>query len=181
MKLFSATAILILLTFGFTPVSIYDYSFTKIEGGTQVMSAYQGKKILIITLPVQQSSAADSMLYSLDTLAAARINSLAVIAVPAYEDGYTPSQQASLTQWYRSKLGNYISISEGLYTRKTSGSQQHILFKWLTTVSMNEDFDLDVTGPNFKFFVSSTGSLYGVLTPQTRVGGTTVQRTLQIQ
>jgi glutathione peroxidase-family protein len=161
--------------------SIYDYSFTKIEGGTQAMSAYQGKKILIITLPIQQSASADSMLYSLDTLATAHSSSLFVIAVPSFEDGYTVAQQTQLQQWYRSKLGNYITIGEGVYTRKTSGAQQHGLFKWLTTDTMNEAFNMDVTGPGYKFFISNTGTLYAVLTPGTKMWGSSIQRTLQIQ
>jgi glutathione peroxidase-family protein len=137
--------------------------------------------ILLLKLPIQQNTSADSMLYSLDTLALAHINNLAVIAVPSYEDGYTPAQQTQLKNWYRSKLGNYITISTGLYTRKTSGTQQHGLFKWLTTDTMNDAFKIDVAGPGYKFFVNSAGGMFGVLTPQTKMGGANVQRTLRIQ
>jgi glutathione peroxidase-family protein len=178
MRLFKTAGFIFLFSTLLQTGSIYDYSFTKIEGGTHVMSSCQGKKILIITLPIQQSATADSMLYSLDTLAAARSTTLSVIAVPSYEDGYTTAQQGQLQQWYRSKLGSYVIISEGLYTRKTSGSQQHGLFKWLTTDTQNGNFNIDVTGPGNKFFVTSTGVLYGALT---KMWGTSVQRTLQIQ
>jgi len=161
--------------------SIYSFSVPKIEGGNQSLSAYQGKKILIITLPTQQSAAADSMLYCLDTLAAANSTTLSVIAVPSYEDGYTSALQNQLKQWYRSKLGNYIVITEGLYTRKTSGTQQHALFKWLTKVTENEYFNMDVTGPWFKFFVKGNGDLYGVHIPQTPLTSSAVRKTLQFQ
>lgn len=175
------TGFFILLSSVLLTSSIYDYSFPKIEGGTQNMSSFQGKRILIITLPIVQNASADSMLYSLDTLAAAHINNLSVIGVPSYEDGYTAAQQTQLKNWYRSKLGNYITISSGLYTRKTSGAQQHGLFKWLTTDTMNDAFNVDVAGSGQKFFVGSTGALFGVLAPQTKISGITVQRTLQIQ
>jgi glutathione peroxidase-family protein len=181
MRLFKATGIIFLVSAVLLTSSIYDYSFPKIEGGTQSMTTFQGKRILIVTLPIQQNASADSILYSLDTLAAAHTNNLSVIAVPSYEDGYTVAQQSQLMSWYRSKLGNYITISTGLYTRKTSGTQQHGLFKWLTTDTMNDAFNMDVTGPGYKFFVNSTGALFGVLTPQTKIGGASVQRTLQIQ
>jgi glutathione peroxidase-family protein len=181
MKLFKTTGIILLFSSVFFTGSIYDYSFAKIEGGTQIMNVFQGKRILIVTLPTQQNASADSMLYSLDTLAVAHTNNLSVIAVPSYEDGYTAAQHTQLKNWYRSKLGNYITISTGLFTRKTSGAQQHGLFKWLTTDTMNDAFNMDVAGPGYKFFVSSTGALFGVLTPQTKISGASVQRTLQIQ
>lgn len=161
--------------------SIHDYSVPKIEGGNQSLSAFQGKKVLIITLPLVQNAAADSMLYCLDTLAAARITGLKVIAVPSYEDGYTPAQKNQLTNWYRSKLGNYIVVTDGLRTRKTSGAQQHPLFKWMTTDAQNDVFNIDVAGPGFKFFAKANGQLYGVLRPHSKIGGASVQKTLRMQ
>lgn len=181
MKAVKATGFILLFSSVLLAGSIYDYSFTKIEGGTQNMTTFQGKRILIVTLPIQQNASADSMLYALDTLAAAHTSNLSVIGVPAYEDGYTTAQQSQLQQWYRSKLGTYITISTGLYTRKTSGAQQHGLFKWLTTDTLNNAFNMDVTGPGQKFFVNSTGGLFGVLAPQSKMWGASVQRTLQIQ
>jgi len=161
--------------------TIHQFNVPNIEGGSQALSSYQGKRILVITLPLVQSSSADSLLYALDTLASARSNTLKVIAVPAYEDGYTPAQKAGLQQWYRSKLRTNIIITEGLYTRKTSGAQQHALFKWLTKVSENENFDIDVSGPGYKFFTKENGELYSVLQPFSRIGGGSVQKTLEIQ
>jgi glutathione peroxidase-family protein len=178
-----------LITFGFVIWAlgfvwlsgIHTYSVPKIEGGSQSLSAYQGKKILVITLPLVQNPAADSLLYSLDTLGTAHIATLKVIAVPALEDGYTGAQKTALQQWYRSKLGNHILITEGLYTRKTSGSQQHPLFKWLTKDTENEVFDVDVEGPGYKFFTTAGGALYGVLRPHSTMWGQSVQRTLWLQ
>lgn len=158
--------------------NIYSYSIPKIEGGSQSTSAFQNKKILVITLPIQQNASADSLLHDLDTLAAAHINNLKIIAVPAYEDGFSTNLKSQLQQWYRAKLGSYILISDGIYTRKTSGTQQHNLFKWLTELSKNEFFDIDVTGEGFKFYIDESGELKGVLRPQTKVGSRSVQKTL---
>ena len=180
MKFFSIMSLGILISLAIS-TGIYNYSVPKIEGGSQALTAYQGKKVLVITLPVQQDAAADSMLYSLDTLASAHLSHLAVIAVPGYEDGYAEEMKSQLQQWYRSKLGNYITITEGLYTRKTSGSQQHPLFAWLTHSSQNGSLDVDVEGPGSKFFADSEGKLYGVLGPKMKIGGRLVQRTLLFQ
>jgi len=160
--------------------SIYDYEIPKIEGGNQQLSGYSGKKIMIIALPITQTAYTDSMLYSLDTLSMAHISDLNVIGVPSFEDGYTSSLKQSLLQWYRSKLGTQVIITDGLYTRKSSGSQQHPLFKWLTTESLNESLDSEVSGPGFMFFVSRTGELNGVLLPHVKIWGNAVQKALGI-
>src|ERR1700741_570617 len=161
--------------------SIYSHSVNISKGGHPPLSSYQGKKMLIVTLPLQQNASADSFLYALDTLAVAHTSNLVVIAVPSYEDGYTPAQKSTLQQWYRSKLGSYIVITDGLYTRKTSGSQQHGLFRWLTDVTKNEGFDIDVSGDGYKFFVDGSGQLFSVLRPHTKMSSNAVQKTLQIQ
>lgn len=161
--------------------NVYGFSVPKTEGGMQLLSEFQGKKILIITLPIQQSVEADSMLYCLDTLASSHAPELAVIAVPAYEDGFTTALKDSLMQWYRNKLGNYIIITDGLFTRKTSGTLQHPLFKWMTSDDLNEVFNVDVEGPAFKFFIKTNGQLYGVIGPQAKISGRAVQNTLNSQ
>lgn len=161
--------------------SVHDYSVPKIEGGNQSLSAFAGKKILIITLPIQQNATADSMLFSLDTLAYSRISTLKVIAVPSFEDGYTNAQKIILEQWYRTKLGNHIIITKGLHTRKSSGVQQHPLFRWLTNANQNGIFDIDVEGPGHKYFSKRNGQLYGVLIPPSKISGQSVQKTLQMQ
>lgn len=149
--------------------SIYKYSIEKIEGGNRPLQTYQGKKILIITLPIERSPSADSLLYSLDTLGAAHAATISIVAVPSFENGYTQSKKNQLRQWYRSIMGNHILITEGLYTSKTSHGQQHPLFKWLTTVTLNESFDIDVSEPGFKFFIKENGELYGLLRPHTHI------------
>ena len=72
-----------------------------------------------------------------------------------------------------------IIVTEGLYTRKTSGSQQHPLFKWLTDKAKNDHFNKDITGPRNKFIVWTDGKLIGVLGAPTRIGGSVVNDLLQ--
>lgn len=161
--------------------SVYIFSVPRIEGGGQQLSAYQGKKMLIVTLPISPTNSADSFLFSLDTLSTARINTLKVVAVPSFEDGFTSNQRATLMQWYRSKLSSNILITDGVSVRRSSGSQQHPLFKWLTTMAENGSFDVDITEPGCKFFIDASGKVYGVLKDRSKMWGISVQRTLGIQ
>lgn len=179
-QLIIAISAIIISTAAFSQ-SIYTYSVPKIEGGTQAVSSYQNKKLLIITLPTQQSAGNDSLLHSLDSLRAANAGALQIIAVPSYEDGFTPAAKSSLQTWYRSILNTAIVITDGLYTRKTSGSQQHGLFQWLTNKDKNGHFNNDVTGPRMKFFVWTDGNLDGVLGAQTKLGGIAMSGLIQGQ
>ena len=151
--------------------SIYTHSVKSIEGPNKSLANYQGKKIFIITLPTVQNAGNDSLLTSIDSLRIAQGSGLQIIAVPSYEDGYTAANKTTLKNWYRTKLHTAIIITEGLYTRKTSGTQQHNLFKWLTDKNKNGHFNKDVTGARCKFFVWTDGQLLGVLAPQTKMNG----------
>jgi glutathione peroxidase-family protein len=175
------TAFMVLISVRLITGSIHDYQVPTIEGGTQSLSAYQNKKLLVITLPLSQDPAADSFLYSLDTLATAHANDLKVVAVPSFEDGFTIAGRPQLLQWYRSKLSQLVLITDGFYTRKSSGSLQHPLFKWMTDENMNEVFNIDVDGPGYKFFARGDGQLYSVLRPISKISGPSVQKTLNTQ
>lgn len=159
--------------------SIYIHSVTTIEGVNKPLNGYQGKKLMIVTLPLQQNGFNDSLLHSLDSLRAVYNGSLVIIGVPAYEDGYTISMKENLKQWYRSKLSMDIIVTEGLYTRKASTSQQHPLFKWLTGKNKNDHFETDVYAPGDKFIVWTNGELVGVLSAQTKIGSSTIHEILQ--
>jgi glutathione peroxidase len=161
--------------------SIYTYSVTSIEGTSKPLNAYTGKKLLIITLPTQQNASGDSLLRSLDSIRAAYTSTVQIIAVPAYEDGYTPAIKNQLKQWYRSILGMGIIVTEGMYTRKTSGSQQHYLFKWLTDKTKNGHFDQDVAGPRHKFMIWTDGELTAAMVARTRLNSPTINELLQGQ
>ena len=161
--------------------SIYDQSVETIEGQTQPLSAYQGKKILFITLPITRTSGADSVLTSLDSLSDASTATLKIIAVPSYEDGYTQAIKDSLENWYRQYLDSNVLITTGLYTRKSSGNQQDEVFKWLTYQTRNGVMNEDVDGPLNKFMVRANGELMGVLKARSKIGGGAMQRMLAAQ
>ncbi len=180
-KLITITALFFGIAVSALSQSVYTYTVKSIEGPNLPLNAYTGKKLLVITLPTQQNASNDSLLRSLDSIRAAYTGTLQIIAVPSYEDGYTPALKNSLKQWYRSILGTGIIVTEGVRTRKTSGSQQHPLFKWLTDKDKNGFFDQDVAGPRHKFIVWTNGELTSVLGAPTKIAGTAMNTLLQGQ
>lgn len=169
-----------ILSFSFLFNSVYDFNVPLIEGGNTSLSNFSSKKILIVILPVHKNVTTDSLLYSIDTIAQAHSNNLKVIAVPAYEDGFTDLNKNTLKNWYRSKLNNSILVTDGLYTRTSSGTLQHGLFKWLTHVEENNIFNVTITGPDHKFFINEEGELYGNLTNYIRTWSPTVFKTITL-
>jgi len=158
MKIYSMLFIAIPFALYFN--GIYDYSFTTIEGNTKNLSDYRQKKIVIVTLPINETTETTRYLQRLDSLSRAHSAQIVMIAVPSYEDGYTASNKNALENWYRSKVGSQVIIAQGIYTRKAS-TEQNQIFKWLTDKNLNTHFDIDVSGYGHQFFISETGELYG--------------------
>jgi glutathione peroxidase-family protein len=160
---------------------VYDFTLTGINGNTQSLSIYQGKKLIVITLPVVINGANEKQLRGLDSLAKAHYPDLRVIAVPAMEDGFTTAKQEQLKSWYSDLLDSTVFVSEGLYTRRTSLDLQHPLFKWLTSSELNETFDIDIAGPMHKCFISTDGRLIAVLKPHTDIASQVINKVLAMQ
>lgn len=160
--------------------SVPNFELAKLEGGSVSLSVYSGKKLMIVNLPVSRTAEADTMLYCLDTLAAAHVQQLQIIVVPSFEDGFNISQRATLLQWYRAYLRPGILITDGFHLLQSSSAQQHPLFEWLTDESMNQSFDVQPDAPGYKFFIDTLAKLYAVLRPQSKVGGASVQKVLRM-
>ena len=158
--------------------SVYTYSVTDIEGNNRPLSNHSGRKILVVTLSVVQNERNEKIILQLDSLAVTHRDSLTIIAIPSYEDGYTAGEKNRLKEWYRKKLSNAIILTEGMYTRKTSGDQQHPLFAWLTDKDKNGHFNKDVTGPENKFMIWPDGKLAAVLSAGTDLDSRTMNNLL---
>jgi hypothetical protein len=83
--------------------------------------------------------------------------------MPSFEDGYSEADSNKVAYYYRMVMGRTITISKGMYTRKTSRGKQHSLFAWLTHADQNGHFDSDATGAGEKFFINENGELYGIV------------------
>jgi glutathione peroxidase len=146
-----------------------------IEGVNKPLSVYQNKKIFVIVLPTTQNASNDSLLNSIDSLRIAKGSTVQIIGVPAYEFGYTSAIKNQLKTWYRTKLNTAIIITEGLYVKKSSGTQQHPLFKWLTDKDKNGYLNDEVEGIRSKYIIWTDGQLAGDFAPQTKMNGAAMQ------
>ena len=143
--------------------NLYNYSITTADGNDVSLDQYQGKKVLIVVLPVTKTSQDSVLLIAMDSIV--KFGTAAVIGVPSYEDGFQDDSSESLTTWYRSLAGDSVVITQGMNTRKGSPYQSD-LFAWLTSKDLNGHFDQDVMGAGTKYLINETGDLYGVASPE---------------
>lgn len=155
--------------------SVYSHSVMSIEGVNKPLNNYQGKKIFVIVLPTIQNASNDSLLSSIDSLRIAKGSTVQIIGVPAYEFGYSPAIKESLKTWYRTKLNTAIIITDGLYVKKASGTQQHPLFMWLTDKDKNGYLNDEVQGIKSKYVIWTDGKLVGEFAPTTKMNGAAMQ------
>lgn len=167
MKLTLFIISVLLLSFRLLP-DIYSYSFYTIDGELRQMSIYKDKKLMIIVVPAGMKKNDTALLKMINHIATTYQDKLSVLAVPGTEDGYITGSSAPLKKWYRDYIGDQVTITEAMGTRKATASR-HLLFSWLTDVNNNTHFDEDVKGAGQIFFINEGGMLYGVLGPETKL------------
>jgi glutathione peroxidase-family protein len=158
-------AVLLFLLFSFTEqTSVFDFSVTTPDGNELSLSAFQDRRLMIVILPSTATAADSVALQLLQTLNNEHKDSITIIGVPSYEDGFTSDDSAYLFDFYRSYLDESFVITAGTYTHKTS-AQQSALFSYLTQATQNGYFDNDIFGSGEKFFTNPSGNLKGISTP----------------
>lgn len=177
-KILLITGLVVAYSFTFLP-GVYDYAITTADDIEHPMSAYQGQKMLIVILSATQTADDSAYLQRLDSISIAYQSQLKIIAVPSYEDGFTDDTVAALLPWYQSQLDAGIVLTQGMRTHKSSGTEQHPLFGWLTNAGQNGHFEEEVGGPGQMYFINEQGDLYGVFGPSAKWSNKVLNRMLQ--
>jgi glutathione peroxidase-family protein len=156
----------------------YSYKITTIDGTEKSLSVFKGRKILVVILPVSYSAGDIEFLKKVDSISKVYQSRLAVLAVPSIEDGYDTINTSSLHSYYSSFLGQQVTISSGVYTRKTSGLQDP-LFYWLTHGEKNLHFDTDADGVGCCFYINEQGELLGEVSSKVGLTPKVISRLMQ--
>ena len=170
--------LLIFLSLGsmFLDKDVYNIHFTTIDREDKSLKEFSRKKIMIVILPTTQTVGDVDFLRSVVRASENYGNKISVIGVPSFEDGYLESDSNKVAYHYRMVMGRTITVSKGMYTRKTSRGRQHSLFAWLTHADQNGHFDFDATGPREKFFIDENGVLYGIVSAKREVNNDLMDR-----
>ncbi len=136
----------------------YDLQVKDINGDTLSLASFSNKKIVFT--PLSAAKPDTSQLITLEILQKANTG-IVFIAVPADDfDGPGESQQLRL---FQNQFCPSVMMTSPIQVSKSSGLNQHPLFKWLTDVNRNAHFDKDATKDGQLFMVATGAKLYSVL------------------
>jgi len=166
------------LVFGsmFFGTDLYNIHFSTIDNEDKSMDEFRGKKIMIVILPVTQTVDDSIFLRSIVNASENYGGKISIIGMPSFEDGYSIGDSDRVAYYYRMQMGRTITVVKGMYTKKTSGRNQHPLFAWLTHASQNDHFDSEATGVGEKFFINENGELYGIVSARRQIDNRLMDR-----
>lgn len=154
LKLLSVLFLGLFLT---TSTSIYTISIPSTSGDTLSISAYQGKKILIVNTALNSNYTYQLM--GLQQLYQLHQDSLIIIAVPSNSFGNEPNDDSTIS----AQLHNLFNISFPIAARTdVNGLDISPLYKWLTQGSENGVFDNYVQDDFTKYLLDTSGNLIGI-------------------
>lgn len=139
---------------------VYDFTITQSNGDNIQLSAFKGKKILIVNTASQSIYA--NQFESLEKLYQQYKDKLVIIAVPSDAFGNEPLQNEEINNQLIQKYGIHY-----LMTGKSSvvGDSISPLFSWLTDISKNQMMNNKISGDFYKFLINEDGLLVGEFVP----------------
>ena len=134
--------------------SVYDYSFTSLEGKEVKMSSFKGKKILIVN--TASKCGFTKQYKDLQELYKLYGKKLVIIGFPANNFGeQEPGSNENIQEFCQKNYGVEFLMAEKV---EVKGEQINPLFKYLTTQE-NPDFSGDIKWNFEKFLIDEQGKL----------------------
>jgi glutathione peroxidase len=125
--------------------------------GTINFSAFQGKKILLVT--AASGDSASSQYEQLKQLNSRYKDSLVIIVVPSNSFNTENSGKPEMLKFYSQDVNNKFPVTKKISVK---GDDKDPLYEWLTQKAKNGVMDSEVKRPFQKYLVSETGKLIGV-------------------
>jgi glutathione peroxidase len=154
--------LLILMGALFFTTSIYNLSYTTIDGATQSMNAYQGKKILLVNIAT--NSAKVGQLAQLQQLQQLFPDSLVVIGFPDNSFGFESRTNAQIKTFCEQNYGVTFKLAA---KNNVTGSGIQPIYNWLTTKTENGMMGEPVKADFQKYLINEQGMLIGVFSAST--------------
>jgi glutathione peroxidase len=138
-----------------TPMSIYDIPINSIDGNEMNLNEYKGKFILFVN--VASNCGFTRQYKDLQQLYNENSDKLVVIGVPCNQFGaQEPGTEEQISIFCSEKYDVTFPMTEKISVR---GSNQHQLYKWLTSKEFNGRKSSSVKWNFQKYFVDKDGNL----------------------
>lgn len=147
---------LLILPF-FSSSSIYSFTVNGIDGTQINFNNFQHKKILLVNIATNSSRV--NQIGELKQLQQQYEDSLVIIGFPSNSFGNESRSNAAIKQFCDSAYSiNFLLAGKG----SVKGSDQQLVFYWLTHTSENNTLDSEIKGDFQKYLIDRDGELIGV-------------------
>ncbi len=141
--------------------TVYDYKLSGANGGIIDLSAYHGKKILIVNAPVESDF--NRQYGELEALYQKYKNNLVIVGILADDFQIPPG-----VKWPTSREKNY-NVTFPMAARQVVGGKNiSPIYKWLTEKQLNHYSDNEVKWDFHKYLINENGELVAVFDPKVR-------------
>ena len=135
--------------------SIYDLTFSSIEGDEISLRSFKGKHILFVN--VASECGFTSQYKGLEELSKEYIDNLVVIGMPCNQfGGQEPGTSKEIQNFCQTRYGVTFPMSAKV---EVSGANQHPIYKWLTDKNKNGNSSSSVKWNFQKYLVGPNGKL----------------------
>jgi glutathione peroxidase len=146
--------------------SIYEYSYTSIDGKAVRLDAYRGKKILFVN--VASKCGFTPQYDDLEKLYEQNKDRLVVLGFPANDFlGQEPGSNEEIASFCKLNYGVTFPLSEKV---SVVGEGKHPIYRWLTDKSLNGWNSAEPKWNFHKYLVSEAGELLAVFPSSTKPG-----------
>lgn len=135
--------------------SIYSYSINSIDGNPIHLAEFKGKKILFVN--VASECGFTPQYAALQKLQVAYEDRLVIIGLPCNQfGGQEPGTEQEIKAFCQKNYGVEFLITEKI---EVKGPNQHNLYAWLTSKSLNGKMDSSVKWNFTKYLINENGDL----------------------
>ena len=157
------------------PTSIYDYSFTSIDGIKISLNQFKGKKMLFVN--VASRCGFTSQYKELQVLHEKYHDGLVLIGFPCDQfGGQEPGTEKEIKAFCQKNFGVDFIMSEKINVK---GKNQHPIYSWLTQSSLNGVKNSSVLWNFQKYLVDEKGGYIDYYTSITNPTSTKITRHLK--
>jgi len=150
--------------------SLYDYSYTSIDGKKVSLDAYKGKKILIVN--VASECGFTPQYEDLEKVYEKYHDKLVIVGFPANDFGaQEPGTNEQIVKFCTSEYGVTFPLSEKV---AVIGKGKHPVYQWLTDKALNGWNSAEPKWNFHKYLVSETGELLAVFPSATKPGSDSI-------
>ncbi|MGB0166839.1 MAG: glutathione peroxidase [Luteibaculum sp.] len=147
-----------------SPKSIYDLSFTSIQGKPVPLEIFRGKHILFVN--TASKCGFTPQLEALQNLYSKHKQWLQILGFPCNQfKGQEPGSEKEIEEFCQINYGVDFPISEKI---KVKGNEVHPIYQWLKTKAQNGVLNSEVEWNFQKYWVDNTGALRAVIYTPTK-------------